>query len=397
MRRAHFKKKVNVPRPHIFLDVKTNSVVMLNEPEKEGFVTAKTAFEVTCFSRTENEVDNLVETLKRLLEQSGLGKDAVHDGDFDENCDKHFIRSISETRRSALIKEVGANINKVFTQLYAKKALRRLTTFPVKFFKENMFMFFAEDAVMRLDPRTLVSRGIMEEKFSLECKICETPSDGAPIFDLKKDASSALQKKVLLCPSCGNRLTSESATIQSYFRFTDLGLQCAKGLWLEAYVKSIIEELGVKGDMMKYCAVHGKDELDLVFTYYGNLYVCECRDRVVGRNDVYVLAMKASRINEEEETAGGAIVNKVLMVSTEPISKDIISTARARKEDTEPEYIFVSGDPEAVKKQIVKVIRKAKQGYKRKKIKQLSRFLLDCLPPRNEEIYKRFLETEEIM
>lgn len=393
MSRASFRKKVRTPRPHIFIDLKTRSVVALNEPERKEFVTGETAFEVTCFSETQYEADSLVENLKKLLEQR-LGKDAIHDGDFDENCDKHLIRSLLETRRGALIGRVSQDIIRVFAQSNASKALRRLAAFPIKFFSRDMFTLVEQDELYEFDPQSLASLGILEEKFSFGCKTCENSSSaGTPIFDSKKDASSALQKKSMLCPNCANRLTSESATIQSYFRFTDLGLECAKGLWLEGYIRSILEELGVKGNMMKCCAIHGKDELDVVFSYYGDLYICECKDRVVGRNDVYVLAMKASRINEDEKI--GTTVNKVLVVSTEPISKDIISTALSRKENAEPKYLFVSGGSEAIRKEILKVARKAKQRYKREKIKQLSQLLLDCLPPTQEEIEERFFEQEE--
>ena len=391
MKRASFKKKVKTPRPHVFINIEMNGVVMFSEPEEDVFVTGQNAFEVTCFSKTQNEVKNLVETLKRLLEQSGLSKDTIHDGDFDENSDKHFIRSISETPRSGLVKEVNIDIVKVFTQSDIKKGLRRLLTFPLatKFFREDEFTFFEEDTVIAVNPHNLVTPRIMEEKFALECKRCETPSTVAPLFDSKKDASSALQQKVLVCASCGNKLNSANAKIQSYFGFTDLGLQCTKGLWLEAYVKSILEELGVKGNRIKCCAVHGKDELDLVFTCYGNLYVCECRDRIVGRNDVYVLAMKVSRINEDEET--DAIVDKVLMVSTEPIPKDIIPTEE-KEEEEKPKYLFISGDGEEIKKELVQTIRKARQKYRRERRKELSLLLLDILPPTADEVYDRGLE-----
>ena len=393
--RVSFKKKVNTPRPHVFIDTKTKNVIMFSEPEEEEIITANTAFEITCFSEKQKGVGDLVETAKKLLEHCGLGKDAVHDGDFDENCNKRFIRSILQTRRSTLIENVNSDITDVFKQPLQKKLLRRLTTFPMKFFRDDHFLIVEEYESAEPDPYVLVSCGILEEKFSLECggENCVTVSDRAPLFDLKKEASSALERKVLVCPSCGGKLTSENASVRSYFRFTDLGLECAKGLWLEAHVKLALEELGVKGDIIKCCAIHGKDELDLVFTYFGDLYVCECRDRVVGRNDVYVLAMKTSRINEDKET--DAIVNKVLMVSTEPVSKDIVSTS-PKKEDEEPEYIFISGNSEAIEKELVKVIRKSKRRHKREKMKLLSEYVLDCLPPTEEEIEKRFFEKAEI-
>lgn len=394
--KASYKKRVNTPRPHIFLDLKTNSVIMLSEPERTECVRGKRAFEVTCFSRTQNEVITLVDNLRKILAQAGLRKETIRNGDFDENCDKNFIRSLTETGRSTLIKQVNEDVVSVFTIFPPKKGLRRLTTLPIKFFSSDMFRF-GEEEIFEFSPQTLVSLGLLEEKFSLKCKMCETSSlTMTPIFNSKKDASSSLQNEFLLCSNCGKRLTSESASIISYFRFTDLGLECAKGLWLDGYVKSLLEALGVKRDMMKSCAIHGKDELDLVFDYYGDLYICECKDRVVGRNDVYVLAMKASRINEDEEAEAKA--DKVLMVSTEPISKDIVPTPQKgakTKKDKEPEYVFITGNTEAIKQELIKVIRKSKRRHKREKMKLLSECVLDCLPPTEQEITKRFLATEE--
>ena len=377
--RKSFQKKINSPRPRLFINAETNSVIILTEPREIDCIE-KIVVEVTCLSKAFKEVNDTVDTLKELLTSKiGIAEETIHDGNCDEICDKNFIESLSETSRSALVKKVNVDILDTLTPVEVRTRLKELTNFPFK-----VFDFHYLERVID-NPQALVSSGLLKENFSPICKKCGMSMDPIALFDSKENLSLTLEKGTLICRMCGKKLNLENATIRCYFGFTDVGREYAKGLWLEAYMRAILEELGILGDGIKVCAVHGKDELDLIFSDYGNLYVCECRDRVVGRNDIYVLGMKVNRIEEDAEV----VVNKVLVVSTQPISKDVISP---EKEDVETEYIGISGDVKTIKKTVIGITRKARQKYKRQMRKELSRLLLECLPLTQEEMYKRLSE-----
>lgn len=317
--RKLFLKKINSPRPRLFINMKLNSVIMLTEPTEKNCVE-EIAVEVTFFSKGLKEVNNTINALKGLLtSEIGITEEMIYDGNFEEICNENCIESLRETRRSVLVKKVGVDILDALTG-EVRTSLKELTTFPFKVFDIRLLGI--------KNPEVLVSLGLLKENYSPICKKCGLYPEAVALFDSKENLSLALKKKTLICRTCGNKLDLENATIGSYFGFTDLGLECAKGLWLEAYVRSILDELGISGDRIKVCAIHGKDELDLIFSDYGNLYVCECRDKVVGRNDVYVLGMKVNRINAD--TDAQAVVNKVLVVSTQPISKDVISPEKKK-------------------------------------------------------------------
>lgn len=100
------------------------------------------------------------------------------------------------------------------------------------------------------------------------------------------------------------------------------------------------------------CALHGKDELDLVFSDGRFLYVCECKDRTVGQNDIYVLAMKASRISADRKMR--VTVDRVLIISTEPISKDVMPDERTEESRGEIEYIAIGGGAFTHKGKVIK-------------------------------------------
>jgi len=367
-------------RPHLFINAREYSVVMLSEPTEKGCIKGK-AFEVTCFSKSLDGVHELLENTKKLLtQQMGFPSTIIHDGSFDENCNKAFIKSLSETQRTDLMKKVGEDILSVFTNMETKTTLRRFVSFPMKTFVKEM--------LDGLNPDILVSSGIMKERFAPNCKKCvtfETPY----LFDSVKEVSAVLENKALMCANCGNRLESENAIIRSFYQFTDLGLECAKGLWLEAYVKNILEKLGISGDRIKLCSLHGRDEIDVVFSEGDTLFVCECRDKAVGQNDIYVLATKVSRIKEDEDAA--AYADKVLIVSTEPIPKDILITPQGEG----PQYLTATGNAEEIKGTLVKAVNKARLEYKNKRLRELSDILLWFLPSKIEEAYLARLVEEE--
>jgi len=376
------KEYLESSRPCLLVNTSIGGIIIISESEEEACVKGK-AFEVTCFAKSWEEADKVLAITKDLLTKKlGFASAIIHNGSFDENCNKNLIRSLSETHRSDLAKKVEDDALKVFLNKEASEKLRRLTTFPIKTFDKSM---------IQVNPDTLVASGIMTECFAPVCKKCGGSALLMPpyLFNSKKDVSTVLKSKSIVCPSCGNKLNSENATVSSFYQFTNLGLECSKGLWLEAYVKSILEKLGISGDRIKLCSVHGKDELDIVFSEGDSLFICECRDRVIGQNDLYVLAMKVSRINENINEP--ATVDKVLIISTESIPKDILITPQGE----ELEYIPATGSPEEIKRELVKAVKKARRRYENKKLKALTRILLWFLPSVVEEAYMRRIIEEE--
>jgi len=369
-------------RPHLLINTATSSVIMLSDSEEVECIKGR-AFEVTCFSKSQKEVNDLVENTKNLLtKEAGYSSTIIHDGSPDENCNKALIKSLSETARSDLVRKVGGDFLSAFANVENKTEFRRLTTMPFKAYNKSM--------LGGLNPDNLVVSGIMKECFAPICKRCGGGLQVPVLFDSRKELSKVVKSKSLVCPNCKNKLGSENVTIDSYYMFTDLGLECSKGLWLEAYVKSILEELGICGDRIKLCSVHGRDEIDIVFCEGDSLFVCECKDKNVGQNDLYILAMKVSRINEEENIP--AIVNKVLIISTNSIPKEILMTPQEQVK-----YLSATGNPEKIKRELVRAVNKAKQEYKSRRLEEMKDLLLMFLPSRLEEAYMRWVTEEEML
>ena len=381
--RSFRKAYTKSPRPHLFVNPQMSTAILLGEPQESRCVKGK-AFEVTCFSKSKDSNIESVTLLKNLLlKELSLPEKNVHDGGFDENCNRNFIKELSETHRSNLVKRVEAETLNAFADNETRKTLRRMTTFPIKTYSNEM---------LGAEPFTFVSLGIFEERYSPICIKCGGYSAGTFLFDSKNEVSKVLESKSLICPNCGDKLDDGNASIQSFYQFTDLGLECSKGLWLEAYVKSVLEKSGIHDDLAKVCSVRGRDEFDVVFSAGDSLFLCECKDRIIGQNDLYVLATKVSRINEDEDSS--AVVDKVLLVSTEPIPKDILTIPQAKEE---VEYIPATGNTEEIRKKIAGAIKRARRKRRSKRLRELSNILLWFVPSTIEEAYFRRVFERDLL
>lgn len=367
----------------LLVNPKTKATIILRRsPIRE--TRPRATFLVQCYSDNLKSVESNVSALKKIIIQKvGLGKEKIHDGDENENANRHCIDSLTETPRSQLLKAVKTDMLNVFVSQNARYVLRKLVSFPIKVFREDMFV---KRGLGELDLAGTVSSGIFNELFSPTCKKCVHEESLPSLFDSKEDITPVLEKKTLVCPNCGSKLDSENTLITRYFRFSKLGLEMAKGLWLEAYVYSTVIEAGIPKTNIAVCVCHGKDELDMVFTDDTYLYVCECKDKVVGQNDVYVLAMKTNRISADEKL--GAKADKVLMISTEQISKDILPGEKVEDDSEEIDYIPLSGDLEAVRKKLVELIEKSRREYKKKRLRDLTRHLVGSLSLEGRDIQR---------
>jgi hypothetical protein len=239
---------------------------------------------------------------------------------------------------------------------------------------------FEKDRLGKLDIDPIVSAGVFEQMFSPTCKKCMGEITISPfLFNSKEEIQPILEKQVLICPTCGSMLGTDNAMIMRYLRFSKLGLELAKGLWLEAYIYSLLAETRIPVESIAPCAVHEKDELDIVFSDGRNLYVCECKDKTVGQNDVYVLAMKANRISADKKIK--ASVDRVLMISTEPISKDIMPGEQTEETyGRRVEYIPISGELGSVREKLTGLINESKEKQKDRQIRQLLELIIGRAP-----------------
>jgi hypothetical protein len=374
LKQKSIEKALSSLQSSLLVNPKTKATIILKKsPMREP--RARATFLVQCYSDNLKSVESNVGTLKKIIIQKvGLGKEKIQDGDENENANRHCIDSLTETQRSQLVKAVKTDMLNVFVSQNTRNVLRKLVSFPIKVFREDMF---GKRGFGELDLAGTVSSGIFNELFSPTCKKCAHEISPPSLFDSKEDITPVLEKKTLVCPSCGSKLDLENTLIMRYVRFSKLGLEMAKGLWLEAYVYSMVIEAGIPKTNIAVCACHGKDELDMVFTDGTYLYVCECKDKVVGQNDVYILAMKTNRISADEKL--GATADKVLMISTEPISKDILPEEKVEDDYEEIDYIPLSGDLEAIRKKLVGLVEQSKREYKKKRLRDLTRHLIGGL------------------
>ncbi len=373
------------PRSLLLINPASKAAVVLRTPEMRNRQRESSTLLVLCYSDSLKNANSLVDALKEILTSKvGVSKKKIHDGDLDAAANKRCISSLAENQRSQLIKAVNGNMLKVFIDKGSRSVLRKLVNFPLKVFSEDMFK---RHGLGELNLTDVTSSGIFDELFSPTCKNCEGEISSPFLFGSKDEITPVLEKKTLVCPNCGLGLDPGNTVIMRYFRFTKLGLEMAKGLWLEAYAYSVVRETGIPKTDIAVCACHGKDELDMVFSDGRYLYVCECKDRVVGQNDVYVLAMKANRISSDEKVR--ARVDKVLMISTEPISKDILSEGKTGDNYEEIDYIPVSGDLGSIKEKLVGLIEKSRRQYKKDRINGLSQLLIRPVSPEEEYMRQR--------
>jgi hypothetical protein len=378
LRQSPFEKALASPRSSLFANPQVKGVIMLKRARAlSRQVEGSWSFLVVCCSDTQENVEALGKTaMEILVEKIGLQKEAIHEGDSDENANRHCICSLSETQRTELLREVKADTLRVFTEGNARTLLRELVNFPYRIFREDMF---GKDRLGELDLNLMTGSGIFDELHSPTCRKCKDEMPTSPfLFVSKDDIAPMLEKKTLVCPSCGGKLGTDNTIVMRYLKFSKLGLEMAKGLWLEAYVNSLLTEMGIPKACAIACALHGKDELDLVFSDGSSLYVCECKDRTVGQNDVYVLAMKASRISADRKIRVN--VDRVLIVSTEPISKDVMPEERTEERPSEIEYIAIGGEPSLIKERLAKIIDDSRKMQKKKSIRDIFRIIAQGLP-----------------
>jgi DNA-directed RNA polymerase subunit RPC12/RpoP len=370
------KRAMISPRDSLFVNAENKAVVLVQIESRIGRSEDGLRFIVTCFSDNAENAQKALASLRQLVEEkAGVAKEKINDGDSNEIANRRLINNLSKTPRSELVSQISPTMLEVFLDGRNRKSLRDAVVLPFKVFPEAMFEM---DAIGKLDVDLMVSTGIFEEMFSPTCKKCEDKFGNTSfLLDSKEEIYPILEKQVIVCPTCGSKLGKDNSNIMRYLRFSKSGSELSKGLWLEAYIFSLLCEIGIQKEGIAVCATHDKDEVDAVFSDGRYLYVLECKDKIVGQNDVYVLAMKANRVSGAKL---GARVDKVLMVSTETISKDIMPEEKTYDDSSGVDYIPISGEPAAIKEKLSKLILESFEEQRELGVRQLLGIVIGRIP-----------------
>lgn len=337
-------------------EIKTSILLEINIFSRRGRSREQTLYEITIFSDDLKNNIKIVELIKDILITKIKIKSDIIEGDIKEFALFYILNRLKDTHRSELIEKVTEDMIGVFIDKENREVLKNFANIPYKIIPQIVVKNLKNH-------KKLVDVNILKENYVAYCNKClERYGISPTAFETREALIKNLKDEVMLCPQCGRKLTINNASIESAYSFTELGLESAKGLWFEAYIRSILLKEGVLLNNMKCCNYHDKDELDHVFIDSSNLVVCECKDRNLGQNDIYITAMKATRLGAD----------KVLLISTEPISKDILPQT---EEATKPIYVPISGNIKDISKNLKSEILKMREQYVIKKLKNMGEII----------------------
>lgn len=315
-------------------------------------------YEISIFS---DEMENNIKTrdlFKDVLLSKIKIKSEIIEGSLKEAHLFGILDRLKGNHRSRLIEQVSEDMLKIFMDKSTRATLKDIANIPYKIIPKHILSD-------NISYDELVKAQIFKESYIANCKNCpDMFSVYITSFESKEAVIKNLEEGVMICPSCGKELTTNSATIESVYIFTDIGQECAKGLWLEAYINTLLIKEGIAPNKIKCCHFNEKDELDHVFIDSSQLVVSETKDRNIGQNDIYITAMKATRIGAD----------KVLLISTEEISKDILPQTG---DEDKPTYISISGSTKDISKKLKSEIQKMRKEYVDKKVNNIKEILLN--------------------
>jgi len=342
----------------ILVNSEMKTSVLLGVGPLRGKNRAHITYEISIFS---DEMDKNIKTMdliKDILISKIKIKSEIIDGSLKEARLFNILDKLKETHRSRLIVKVTDDMINPFMDKSTREVLKNIANIPYKIIPRHIVL----DTI---EYDKLVKVQIFKESYIANCNKCpETYPVYITSFESKEAVVKNLEDKVMLCPLCGKELTTKNATIESVYSFTEIGQECAKGLWLDAYILSLLIKEGISPNKIKCCHFHDKDELDHVFIDSSNFIVTETKDKNIGQNDIYVTAMKATRIGAD----------KVFLISTEEISKDILPQTG---EEDKPTYISISGSTKDISKKLKSEIQKMRKEQVHKKVNNIRELLLN--------------------
>jgi len=335
-----------------------------------------TTIEITCFAGNKNSLFKLTKLIKDILiQQIGFEKKQIFNGTVRELLKSRTLNKLVNSPQGNLINNITPECLNAFLDKKMREKLRQLVIGPFlgRFFPLSIVgpsLELTEDDIKKLG-----SLGIFRIGYTAYCSKCEEVASGQVIFRSPEEVEELLRRKVTWCATCGTSLDTKTARIELVCSVSDMGRALTQGLWLEAYVKSIIEK-SIAKDNIRASVYHGNDELDVVFLDLDTLDVIECKDKTVGLNDMYVLTMKAARLKADN----------AFLVSTRKISKDVLSSM---KDEDRFGFMSMTGDVKTIKRALEKHIGKMRENFKRSRLQQLAEIVLPFAFPDVERFLAR--------
>lgn len=182
----------------------------------------------------------------------------------------------------------------------------------------------------------LLGKKLVSRLLQIVCHKCGAPS-------VRTEASTDIKKLLseIRCGVCNEELTASD--VQEVFVLPRDVISLSNGLWLEEYVRNIVEKMCSKVWQGRFL---GNDELDVVGLKHGNVFLFECKTTNIGHTDVYNLVIKARRLG----------ANSCMIVTT----AKIVENARKAIEElsrTEGIRIYpVEGDTDKIRKLLIEHI-----------------------------------------
>lgn len=228
----------------ILVNSEMKTSVLLDAVPLRGKNSFHITYEVSIFSDKKDKNTKTMELINDILISRIKINSEITEGSLKEARLSNLLDKLKETHRSRLIAKVTDDMINIFMDKSAREALKNIANIPYKIIPRQIIS-------KTIEWDKLVKVQIFKESYIANCKKCpETYPVYITSFESKKAVVKNLEDKVMLCPSCGKELTTKNATIESVYSFTDIGQECAKGLWLEAYIRSLLIKEGISSNKM---------------------------------------------------------------------------------------------------------------------------------------------------
>ncbi len=155
--------------------------------------------------------------------------------------------------------------------------------------------------------RTLNEAGLINVQYLLQCRKNSTPLTRlANKKQLENEAVSTLQ-----CAAC-SRTYNEELLTEGYV-ISDLGRKLiTSSYWMTTWVTNRLTELGIPVDSILWNLEESGEEVDILVTFLGLLWILELKDREFGPGDAHPFRYRHVRYN----------ANKAIIVTTTKVSEE---------------------------------------------------------------------------
>jgi len=283
-----------------------------------------------------------------LLDNSILNEDDKYEGSYKEYRLSQKFEKIKNTHRTELINSMEDDFIEIISDEYYRNKLQQLSDIsPGNLIDVAYFIDVLN--FKKKEVNKMVLSKVINKVYAIRCDKCskKTFKIIQMPFNNKEDIKELIMKKSIICPDCSEILNEKDSSIIEVYTIPNLTKECIKGLWLEAYCKNILKKMDVKEDKLKICGYYENNELDICLMESDNLLVFECKDKNIGQNDIYILTVKANRINAD----------KVIIVTTQELQDNITNIVTKDDENEDDKYIFICGSSKHIEKEMNEIIQ----------------------------------------